>query len=177
METAAPADAELVKSAIDGNDDAFTELVRRHKRRMFAMASRFAHDATQVDDICQDIFIRAFRNLRKFRGEAPFEHWLARIGVRVCYDFLRKNRRRRDEVALDATTNEIAIEQPEFARELLHHALGKLSAEERLVITLAELEDRSAAEIASLTGWSEANVRVRAHRARQNLKKILSRHE
>ncbi len=175
----APTDEDLVTAALGGDDDAFTELVRRHKRRVFGTASRFARDGHQLDDIAQDVFVRAFRHLGKFRRDAPFEHWLARITVSACYDFLRKERRVREHVSLDAhdfdmrDTNADAALSAGRARELLDHAMRRLTAEERLIITLAELEERPMREISELTGWSEGNVKVRAFRARQNLKKIL----
>src|SRR5215207_11585272 len=73
------ADEALVAATLDGDDDAFAELVRRHKGRVFGTASRFARDAHQLDDLCQEVFLRAWRKLRSFRGDAPFEHWLARL--------------------------------------------------------------------------------------------------
>lgn len=178
------ADEDLVAATIDGDDDAFAELVRRHKRRVFAAASRFARDSHQVDDIAQDVFVRVFRNLAKFRRDAPFEHWLARITVSACYDFLRKERRIREQVALGAVEFEIQDHTIDSAiaagraRELLHFAMRKLSADDHLILTLCEIEERSVREAAELTGWSESNVKVRAFRARQNLRKILeSSHE
>jgi RNA polymerase sigma-70 factor (ECF subfamily) len=178
-EPAASADEALVADTLAGQDSAFAELVRRHKRRVFATASRFARDAHQLDDICQEVFLRAFRHLAKFRGDAPFEHWLARITVSACYDFLRKERRVREQVSLDAhdfdlrDTGVDAAIAAGRARELVEYAMRRLSPDERLILTLAELEERSMHEIAALTGWSESNVKVRAFRARQSLKKIL----
>jgi len=141
------------------------------------MASRFAGDPQQIDDIAQEIFIRVWRNLGKFRADAPFEHWLARIATHACYDFLRKKRRGGTLVPMDEHHAEIP-DPPKStasadARERLDRAMRKLSPEERLVITLAELEEKSLREIADMTGWSEGNVKVRAFRARQSLKKIL----
>src|SRR4051812_6517129 len=80
-----PPDEALVAASLGGDDDAFAELVGRHKRRVFGTAARFARDDHQLDDICQEVFVRAFRNLGKFRGDAPFAHWLARITVSACY--------------------------------------------------------------------------------------------
>ena len=174
-----PPDEALVAASLDGDHDAFAELVARHKRRVFATAARFARDDHQLDDICQEVFVRAFRHLGKFRQEAPFTHWLARITVSACYDFLRKERRVREQVSLDASVYEIpdrgidAALAAGRARELLDYALQRLPADERLIITLAEIEERPMREIAALTGWSESNVKVRAFRARQNLKRIL----
>ena len=176
---APPADEDLVAATLGGDEDAFAELVRRHRRRVFGTAARFARDDHQLDDIAQDVFVRAFRHLGKFRGDAPFEHWLARITVSACYDFLRKERRIREQVSLDAhefdlrDVNIDAALAAGGARELLEFAMRRLTAEERLIVTLAELEERPMREIAALTGWSESNVKVRAFRARQNLKKIL----
>ena len=177
-EPAAPADEALVAATLVGDDDAFAELVRRYKRRVFGTASRFARDAHQLDDICQEVFL-TFRNLAKFRGDAPFEHWLARVTVSACYDFLRKERRVREQVSLDAHDFELRDTGIDSAlaagraRELLDFAMRRLSPEERLILTLAELEERPMREISELTGWSESNVKVRAFRARQSLKKIL----
>jgi RNA polymerase sigma-70 factor, ECF subfamily len=178
VEAGVPSDETLVTAVLGGDDDSFSELVRRHKGKIFAMGARFAPDDHQLDDICQEIFIRAYRNLQKFRGDAPFEHWLSRLAVRVCYDFLRKNRRARNDRPLEPWDLVVQPERATEAKEVLDIALARLSAEERLVITLVELEDKSVREVAELTGWSEANVKVRAFRARETLKKILeSSHE
>lgn len=178
-EFAEPTDAELVSGTLQGDDRAFAELVRRHKRRVFGTASRFARDAHQLDDVCQEVFIRVFKNLAKFRGDAPFEHWLARITVSACYDLLRRERKYREQVSLDVvehdtrdTTVEAALSAGR-ARELLAWAMRKLTADEQLILTLLEIEERSVREIAALTGWSESNVKVRAFRARLSLKKVL----
>lgn len=174
-----PPDETLVTATLAGDDEAFAELVRRHRHRVFGTAGRFARDHHQLDDICQEVFIRAFRHLAKFRHYAPFEHWLARITISACYDFLRKERRIREQISLDTIEYEmkdLTIESAisaSRARELLHFGMRQLSAQERLILTLCELEERPIREVAELTGWSESNVKVRAFRARQNLKKIL----
>ena len=173
-----PDDA-LVAATLAGDDDAFADIVRRHKRRVFATASRFARDAHQLEDLCQEVFLRAFRHLGKFRREAPFEHWLARLTVSACYDFLRRERRHRGQLSLDEMefdTRDLSADaalSAGRAREIVQWALTQLSPDERLILTLLELEERSVREIAALTGWSESNVKVRAFRARQSLKKVL----
>jgi RNA polymerase sigma-70 factor (ECF subfamily) len=174
---AAPLDAttdeRLIQSTLAGDEGAFAELVGRHKRRVFGIAARFARGEHEMDDLCQEVFVKAYQNLAKFRGDAPFEHWVSRIAVRACYDHLRRTRQDRQAVALEDVT--LATTDTR-AREVLEFALAKLSADERLVITLLELEEKSVREIAGLTGWSEGNVKVRAHRARQRLKAVLEVH-
>jgi len=176
-----PPDEQLVEATLDGDEQAFAELARRHKGRVFAVASRFAANHAELDDIAQEVFVQAFFKLRQYRRDSPFEHWLMRITTFKCYDFLRKRLRTSGSISVEAmleTGHEpIAPEQPapHPALEKLYAALAKLSAKERLIITLLELEQRSIREIAGLTGWSEANVKVRAFRARAALRQILER--
>ena len=171
-----PTDERLVRATLAGDDEAFALLVGRHKRRIFALAARFARDVHTQHDLAQETFLRAWRHLRRYRCEAPFEHWVSRIAVRVCYDYLR--RIRRDTVLMPLDDLDLAAADnsgPEQAREMLNVALAHLRSDERLVITLLELEERSVKDVAALTGWSESNVKVRAYRARQALRKILER--
>ncbi len=181
MSDVVPGDHALVRATLAGDDSAFAEIMRRHKGRVFGTCSRFARDAHQLDDLCQEVFLRAWRRLRTFRGDAPFEHWLARLTVTACYDFLRREKRHRGHVELDDSplefrdTNVDAAIAAGRARDLLDWAMRKLSAEEKLVLTLLELEERNVRDIAALTGWSESNVKVRAFRARAKLREIIER--
>jgi RNA polymerase sigma-70 factor (ECF subfamily) len=174
-----PSDESLVKAACGGDDGAFTRLVVRHRRRVFGLAARFVHDSHELDDICQDVFIKAYQNLASFRNDAPFEHWLIRVAVRVCHDALRSRKYEKSLMHLDEYALQVrdrageARDEARQARELLAVALARLRPDERLVITLLELEQLTVRETAAATGWSEANVKVRGHRARQALKRVL----
>jgi len=172
-------DEQLVEATLAGDDHAFAELTRRHKSRVFGVAARFARDASELEDICQDVFVQAYFKLRQFRRDSPFEHWVLRITTYKCYDYLRKRRRDGTAVSVDAmlesgyepSAPELPAPHPDLER--LHAALAQLSPKERLVITLLELEERSVQEIAGLTGWSATNVKVRAFRARAALRKLM----
>jgi len=178
--TAEVADEQLVRATIAGDDRAFAELVSRHKGRVFGTCARFARDGQQLDDLSQEVFLRAWRKMSGFRGDAPFEHWLARLTITTCYDFLRRERRHREPVSLDDLAIEMrdhgvdAAIAAEDAKELLDWAMRSLSADEQLILTLLEIEERTVREISAATGWSESNVKVRAFRARARLKDILS---
>lgn len=166
----------LIDKTLSGDYGAFALLVKRHKRRVFRISSRFAQNNAEVEDICQDAFLKAFESLKSFRNDAPFEHWISKITVHVCYDTLRKRRPSGVNQALPAELKDHVGEArlaAEEARKFLEWGLAKLRPDERLVITLMELEEKTVKEIAGLTGWSESNVKVKAHRARQALKKIL----
>jgi RNA polymerase sigma-70 factor (ECF subfamily) len=173
-----PTDESLIKAALSGDDEAFSELVLRHKRKVFTIVARYARNNGELDDICQEIFIKLYENLRKYRAEAPFEHWVSKISVNACYDSLRKRQREGDEIPFEAVAFSLRAPAAEEitgneAWEILRPALAKLCPENRLVITLLNLEEKSVREISALTGWSETKVKVRAFRARKELKRIL----
>jgi RNA polymerase sigma-70 factor (ECF subfamily) len=176
-------DESLISATLVGDDGAFARLVARHKGRVFKLAARCARDNDELEDICQEVFIKAYENLAKFRHEAPFEHWLTKIAVRACHDALRARRHEKNTGTLDDLKHELrdvaeaARSEARQARELLNRAMDLLTPDERLVIILMELEEMTLRETAGLTGWSEANVKVRAHRARQALKKIVEKYD
>ncbi|MEI6343622.1 MAG: RNA polymerase sigma factor [Verrucomicrobiota bacterium] len=182
-----PTDADLVRSAMEGRPEAFEELVRRHQSRLFVLARRHLPDESEAADLVQDILLKAWQHLASWRGDAPFEHWLLRIGVRTCYDHLRSRRRQREPTLSQMSDDETAWlerhganEEPpsheaEAARSLVGKVFAQLSPAARLVLTLLEIEDRPVKEIADLTGWSVPLVKVRAFRARAEMRRILQR--
>ena len=174
-------DVSLISATLAGDDGAFTLLVSRHKGRVFRLAARFARDSDDLEDICQEVFIKTYENLKSFRHDAPFEHWLMRITVRTCHDSFRNKRHTYRHTSLDEHALQVRDIEDESrreakqARDALALALAQLKPDERVVITLMELEEYSVKEISAMTGWSAANVKVRAHRARAALKKVLEK--
>jgi RNA polymerase sigma-70 factor (ECF subfamily) len=180
-------DAELIAAVLQGDAASFEPLIVKYSPRVFATARRYARRESEVEDIAQEVWLKSFQKLASFRGEAPFEHWLMRLTVRTCYDFLRSHQRNRElsfseltepeEDWLDrfVTKPEDAAESAAAARQLVDRVLEQLSPPARLVITLLEIEERSVKEIAQLTGWSVPLVKVRAFRARAEMKKKLAR--
>lgn len=162
-----------------GGEESFADLVVRYKHHVFRLAARFARDSFELEDLCQEVFMRVYERLDSFRREVPFEHWLTRITINVCCDMLRKTKRHRNHVSFEQLPFEPkdaaaeSVTEAREAHEILMRALSGLRPKERIVITLVDLEEKSVREAAALTGWSEGNVRVRVHRARQALKKIL----
>jgi RNA polymerase sigma-70 factor (ECF subfamily) len=140
-----------------------------------------------VEDIVQEILLKAFTRLDGWRGDAPFEHWLMRLGTRICYDFLRQHQRSREITSTELSKDEAdwlerqsqpdgrADGKADAAQTLVSRVLERLSPASRLVITLLELEDKSVKEIAGLTGWSVPMIKVRAFRARLEMKRIIER--
>jgi RNA polymerase sigma-70 factor (ECF subfamily) len=180
-------DAELIAAVLKGDPASFEPLVAKYSPRVFATARRYARRESEVEDIVQEVWSKAFQKLSSFRGEAPFEHWLMRLAVRTCYDFLREHQRNRETTFTELSEPEndwlerfitapaSAAEDADAARQLIERVLSMLSPAGRLVITLLEIEDRSVKEIAKLTGWSVPLVKVRAFRARAEMRKCLQR--
>jgi len=180
-------DAELIADVLSGRAASFEILVERHSPRIFAIARRYARRDSEVEDIVQEVWLKSFQKLATFRGDAPFEHWLARLAVHTCYDFLRAHKRNREWTFSELTEPEQdwldrVVTSPDeggesaaAARQLVERLLEDLSPPARLVITLLEIEERSVREIAELTGWSVPLVKVRAFRARAEMKKWLAR--
>lgn len=178
---------ELVEAVLAGSTERFREIVELHSARVFKIASRHV-PASEVEEVAHEIFIRAFRALPKFRFQSPLEHWLSALAVRACYDFWRARGRRRErniselslaeqrlvEQALQSRSTQGALESEQaYETELLELVLGLLNAQERMVISLVHLEGLSVRAAAERLGWSVANVKVRAFRARRKLQALL----
>jgi len=180
-------EAELITAVLKGDAASFEPLVLKYSPRVFATARRYARRESEIEDIVQEVWLKAFQKLRSFRGDAPFEHWLMRLAVRTCYDFLRGHQRNRESAFSELTEPEedwlerfvhqpeAAVEHADAARLLVNRVLQRLSPAARLVITLLEIEDRSVKEISKLTGWSVPLVKVRAFRARAEMRKVLAK--
>src|SRR5438874_4925032 len=152
-------EAELIAAVLAGDPSSFEPLVVKYSPRVFATARRYARRDSEVEDIVQEIWLKSFQKLKSFRGEAPFEHWLMRLAVRTCYDFLRSHQRNRETTFSELTEPEDdwlerfvnhpegASENAAAARQLVERVLQQLSPPARLVITLLEIEDRSVKEI------------------------------
>jgi RNA polymerase sigma-70 factor, ECF subfamily len=179
-------EAELIAAVLEGDTTSFEPFVQKYSPRVFATARRYARRESEVEDIVQEVWLKAFQRLKSYRGEAPFEHWLMRVAVRTCYDFLRGHQRNREAAFSELSDAEDDwlerfVHQPEdtrenadAARQLVERLLEQLSPAARLVITLQEIEERPVKEIAKLTGWSIPLVKVRAFRARAEMRRLLA---
>jgi RNA polymerase sigma-70 factor, ECF subfamily len=180
-------EAELIAAVLNGDAASFEPLVEKYSPRIFATARRYARRTSEVEDLVQEIWLKAFERLNTFRSEAPFEHWLMRLAIRTCYDALRRHQRNRETTFSELTNAEedwldrfvsqpdAANENAEAARQLIERVLEQLPPAARLVITLLEIEQRSTKEVSELTGWSATLVKVRAFRARAKMRKVLSK--
>ncbi|HVN74953.1 MAG TPA: sigma-70 family RNA polymerase sigma factor [Thermoanaerobaculaceae bacterium] len=178
----------LASRAASGDDEAFEQIVRANHRLVVRIAGRFFRHADVVEDVAQEVFVRAYGALADYRGEVAIGHWLSRITVNACYDHLRR-RRTRPEIAFsqldrgqrDSPADAAPFEgddasaywRREEARLDAERILARVSVPDRVVLTLLTLEGMTVAEVAAVTGWSAANVKIRAFRARNRIRKLL----
>ncbi len=178
-----PTDRELVGRALSGDGGAVEEIVTANYAQVARIAGRFFRRPDAVEEICQEVFVKAWGALRGYRGEVPLAHWLSRVAVNACYDQLRKGK---PELSLTALAEDaphaldrlLSSGDPsdvEAARVTAGQLLARLSAPERLVLTLMVLEELPVKEVARLTGWSQTNVKVRAFRARTKLRQMIGK--
>lgn len=139
------------------------------------------------EDLAQEVFMKMFTRIDQYQGAVPFPHWVSRIAVTTCIDHLRAQKRRPEfrwadlsegeADVLDAVmTNEqeVAPDDALEAHELVHKLLDQLNPDDRMVIQLLDLEQKTIAEISALTGWGQSLVKVRAFRARRKLQKLFN---
>ncbi|HEY0081220.1 MAG TPA: sigma-70 family RNA polymerase sigma factor [Pyrinomonadaceae bacterium] len=184
-------DVELVSRVVAGDADAFEELFNRHRRRVSLIAGRFFRQRQQIEEIVQESFMKAYFALPEFANgqENSFASWIARIAFNACYDELRRMKRRPESAAGDISEEEEAwlktqlrssgagddVEAATIARDLADKLLARLSPEDRLLLVMLDVEGMSVAEIGESNRWSISKVKVRAHRARAHLRRVLER--
>lgn len=181
-------DLELVEAAKAGDRNAFGRLVERHQRRVYSLAFGILRSREDAWDVAQEAFVKAYRNLDRFEGNAAFYTWLYRIAYNLAIDTLRdrsridavdiEDRSRSVEDALEREGRKIAdhpadmAERQELAR-VLNEAMARLSDKHRAIIVLREVEGLAYEEMAEVLAISKGTVMSRLFHARQNLQALL----
>jgi len=171
---------ELVRLAQNGTVEAFEELVRRHQQRVFAVVARILHRREDVEEIAQQVFLKAYVSIRRFDMRSAFSTWLYKIAVNECWDSLRKKKVRPLVYESDLSEEQAqrldtyatvgrgpaGPDEQAQARELVELLLTSLSEEDKRILLLKEVEGLSVQEIAEIFGLNVNTVKVRMFRAR-----------
>ena len=166
-----------VAATLKGDEEAYAAIVERHGPAVQKQMRNFTRDPGRAEELAQDVFVEAYLGLGKFRGDAPFRHWLSRIATLTGYSFWKKRDREKNKVPLHENM-EIVQENgaepgdADAAAKLLFDLLATLPADDRMVMTLMYLENVGQDEIAGRMGWTRVMVAVRLYRAKQRLKKL-----
>jgi len=176
-------DRELVRRAQGEDQEAYEELVRRHQHRVFAVAGGILRRREDVEDIAQQVFVKAYFSLKRFDQRAAFSTWLYKITVNECWDLLRKKKVRplvyesdlseeqaRQIEASEAKGNRAPdISETLVARQHIEQLLEGLDERDRLMLVLKEVEGFSIEEVAQVLNLNANTVKVRLFRARRRI--------
>ena len=182
-----------IEKLLAGDREEFELLVHQESGRLFRVIMRIVNDEEEAKSVLQETYLQAFKRLDTFRGESKFTTWLYAIGINLGRAWLRKSKR-----FTTLTDDEFERLQPQFVngmyqgaedrwnpqklaeakelRHLVHSAIQKLPDDYRVVVTLRDIEELSTTDVAQMLNISEGAVRVRLHRARQALRKLLTQH-
>jgi RNA polymerase sigma-70 factor (ECF subfamily) len=180
---------ELVRLAQNGTVEAFEELVRRHQQRVFAVVARILHRREDVEEIAQQVFLKAYVSIRRFDMRSAFSTWLYKIAVNECWDSLRKKKVRPLVYESDLSEEQVqrldsyatvgrspaGPDEQAQARELVELLLSSLSEEDKRILLLKEVEGLSVQEIAEIFGLNVNTVKVRMFRARAAMMDVYRR--
>jgi RNA polymerase sigma-70 factor (ECF subfamily) len=170
-----------ITKVINGDTNAFAYLIDAYKNMVFSLAYKMTKNREDAEEISQDTFIKAYKNLEKFKGDSKFSTWLYRIAYHACLDSIKKNKKHQNTFEINEITfNQIksvenileGIERKERAK-IMNDCLLKLPEEERAVIWMFYYDELSLKEIIEVTKLSEANIKVKLHRARKKLLAIV----
>lgn len=178
-------DEKLIQQAIEGRQSAYAMLVSRYERYVFTLAFRMVKNREDAHEISQDAFLRAFRYLADFRGDAKFSTWLYKIVYSTALNFLRKQNP--DIQSLDDENKPLALADPgvpdashaleQNDRKIaLQQAIALLSPDDATIITLFYLYEHTLEEICEITDLSMTNAKTKLCRARQRLRLIVDQH-
>ena len=180
-------DLQLVELVLAGDETAFELLFERYKRMVAAIASRYFQRPEQIEEIVQISFTKVYFELKDFRGRYDFSlaSWLGRITTNACLDTLRTQKRKPENLHCELSQSETdfllanalqagqSAEKFHIERDLVEKLLSHLKAEDRAILQMLDVEEMSVSEVAELTGWSNSKIKIRVHRARNALRKIL----
>jgi RNA polymerase sigma-70 factor, ECF subfamily len=171
--TTAAQDAQLLARVLDGDHDAFNEIMRHHEDRVFSVCLRIMGNRELALDATQETFLTAFRKAGQFQGNSALGTWIYRIAVNTCYDQLRRQKRRRVDPLPDHVdpADHGAVEAVESAglRPEIQRALASLSEDYRAAVILSDIEGLGLPEVAAILGIPVGTVKSRVFRGRRLL--------
>lgn len=178
-------DTEIIKKVLQGEQPLFAQLVQRYQQYVFTLALRFTDNREDAEEIGQDVFVKAYRSLADFRGDAKFSTWLFTIVRTSCITFLRK--KKLDTTSIDNERTALQLENRESGfnaniveqkskHAMVNAAIRLLSPDDAQIITLFYKGEQSLEEIGKVMGYDPNTIKVKLHRARHRLKEKLEKH-
>jgi RNA polymerase sigma factor (sigma-70 family) len=169
-----------IQRILGGDPEAFRQLITKYKDMAYSIAMSVIKDEFHAEEIIQDSFIIAYEKLATFKGDSKFSTWFYRIVINESFKLAKKHKTEFVNFVETATeisddiNNAILNLKTDDQKYFINEALKKISSKESLVLRLFYLDENSIEEISGITGWSSSNTKVILHRARTNLKFILT---
>ena len=178
-------DTEIIKRVLVGEQALFAQLLQRYQQYVFTLVYRFTDNREDAEEISQDVFIKAYRSLADFRGEAKFSTWLYTIVRTSCITFLRKKRLETTSLDSERTTLQLVNKESGFTANaieqksrhaMVNAAIRLLSPDDSQILTLFYKGEQTLEEIGRIMGLDPNTVKVKLHRARNRLKEKMEKH-
>ena len=166
-----------IKKVLAGDTSSFGILVERYQNMVYALSLKMLKHREEAEEVAQDSFVKAFKNIKKFKGDSKFSTWMYRIAYNTCLDRIKGNTKYNSNVEInEITSNEIiAVEhifegiEREERKMIIQNCLDQLPEDERIIVHLFYFEEQSLKEIREILNLSESNIKVKLHRARKKL--------
>ncbi len=174
-------DEYYIEQTLNGNVNYYAFLVERYQRMVFTLTIRIVKNREVAEEISQDVFVKAYENLERFKGKSKFSTWIYKIAYYASLDAIKRNKRQLNFENIE-TINEINFENVQDALQslqdnerkiIINNALFKLSEDERVILTLFYFEEMSIKEISKVVNLSLDNIKIKLFRSRKKLASIL----
>ena len=173
----------IIDQILGGDKQLFSVLVDRYKNLVFTLCLRLLKNREEAEEVAQDSFVKIYRSLNKFKGEAKFSTWVYRVTYNNSLDFLKAKKRKFQELSVDAyedfeiedLNNTIDVLEEKERKSAILNCINMLNEDDAFLLTLHYYEDQSVKEIAGIMNLSVANVKVKLYRGRKQLAVILKR--
>lgn len=173
----APNENQLIAEVKSGNTDAFRSIVDYYRDAVYGLSLRLVSNEMEAEELAQDTFLKVFKSIASYRGESKFSTWLYRITYNTCISHLRKNKPNQVEIQEYHGSSNFNSGYDNLLEKdnnnVIKKILKTLKPDDRAIIQLFYLEEKSIKEISEITGFTNSNVKVKLHRSKQKLKSMM----
>jgi RNA polymerase sigma factor (sigma-70 family) len=174
-------DEYYINETLNGNVNAYAFLVERYKHMVFTLTIRIVKNREEAEEVSQDVFVKAYKNLKSFKGESKFSTWIYKIGYYASLDVVKKNKRQINSINIDefnegnigSMQDGLKYLEAKERKKVINDALLRLNEDEQVILTLYYFEEMPLKEISKVVNLSLENIKVKLFRARKKLFSLL----
>jgi RNA polymerase sigma-70 factor (ECF subfamily) len=174
-------DEYYIQQTLNGNVNDYAFLVEKYKHMVFTLTIRIVKNREEAEEVSQDVFVKAYKNLKNFKGDSKFSTWIYKIAYYASLDVLKRNKRQISPENIDTfkvrdlgnTDDSLTLLHDRERKQIINDALLKLHEDERIIITLYYFEELPIKEISKVVDLSEDNIKIKLFRSRKKLAELL----